>query len=29
VSWLNQQGFDSVNVEGGTAAWAMSGRPVV
>ena len=29
VSWLNQQGFDSVNVEGGTAAWSMSGRPVV
>ena len=28
VSWLNQQGFDTVNVEGGTAAWAMSGHPV-
>ena len=29
VGWLNPQGYDSVNVEGGTAAWAMSGRPVV
>ncbi len=29
VSWLNQQGYDSVNVEGGTAGWATSGRPVV
>ena len=28
VSWLNQQGFDTVNVEGGTAAWAMAGHPV-
>jgi rhodanese-related sulfurtransferase len=29
VGWLNQQGYDAVNVEGGTAGWAMSGRPVV
>lgn len=29
VDWLTQQGYDAVNVEGGTAAWAMSGRPVV
>jgi rhodanese-related sulfurtransferase len=29
ATWLNQQGFQTVNVEGGTAAWAMSGRPVV
>ena len=29
VGWLNQQGFDTVNVDGGTAGWAMSGRPVV
>ena len=28
VSWLNAQGYDSVNVEGGTAAWAMAGHPI-
>ena len=28
VSWLNQQGYDTVNVEGGTAAWAMAGHPL-
>jgi rhodanese-related sulfurtransferase len=28
VSWLNQQGYDTVNVDGGTAAWAMSGQPI-
>jgi rhodanese-related sulfurtransferase len=28
VAWLNQQGYDSVNVEGGTAAWAMAGLPL-
>jgi len=28
VSWLNQQGYDTVNVEGGTAAWAMAGHPI-
>jgi rhodanese-related sulfurtransferase len=28
VSWLNQQGFDTVNVEGGTAAWTMAGHPI-
>ncbi|MDH6179852.1 rhodanese-related sulfurtransferase [Microbacteriaceae bacterium SG_E_30_P1] len=26
--WLDQQGVDVVNVEGGTAAWRASGRPV-
>ena len=26
--WLDQQGYDAVNVDGGTAAWAMSGYPV-
>jgi rhodanese-related sulfurtransferase len=29
AAWLNQQGYDTVNVDGGTAAWVMSGRPVV
>jgi rhodanese-related sulfurtransferase len=28
VGWLNAQGYDSVNVEGGTAAWAMAGHPI-
>ena len=28
VAWLNEQGFDTVNVEGGTAAWITSGHPV-
>jgi rhodanese-related sulfurtransferase len=28
VAWLNEQGFDTVNVEGGTQAWMLSGRPV-
>ena len=26
--WLDEQGFDAVNVLGGTAAWRASGRPV-
>ena len=29
AAWLNQQGFDAVNVTGGMLAWAHSGRPVV
>ena len=28
AAWLNQQGFDAVNVDGGTAAWAMAGHPI-
>lgn len=26
--WLSQQGYDAVNVDGGTAAWAMTGHPI-
>jgi rhodanese-related sulfurtransferase len=29
VMYLAQQGLDAVNVDGGMAAWAASGRPVV
>ena len=28
VAWLNAQGYESVNVEGGTRDWVMSGFPV-
>jgi rhodanese-related sulfurtransferase len=28
VAWLNEQGYDAVNVEGGTRDWVMSGHPV-
>jgi rhodanese-related sulfurtransferase len=28
VAWLNEQGYDTVNVEGGTRDWVMSGHPV-
>jgi rhodanese-related sulfurtransferase len=28
VEWLSTQGFDAVNVEGGTSAWRNSGLPV-
>lgn len=28
VEWLNTQGFDAVNVEGGTSAWRNAGLPV-
>lgn len=28
AQWLAQQGYDCVNVEGGTAAWAMTGHPI-
>lgn len=29
VQWLNQQGFDTANVEGGMKQWAYAGKPVV
>ncbi|RNI19037.1 rhodanese-like domain-containing protein [Flexivirga caeni] len=29
VAWLNQQGFDAVNVAGGMKQWAFAGKPVV
>jgi rhodanese-related sulfurtransferase len=28
VAWLNAQGYDTVNVEGGTRDWVLSGYPV-
>ncbi|MBH0082442.1 rhodanese-like domain-containing protein [Salinibacterium sp. SWN167] len=28
VEWLNTQGFDAVNVEGGTSVWRNAGLPV-
>ncbi|MGJ8722629.1 MAG: rhodanese-like domain-containing protein [Salinibacterium amurskyense] len=28
VEWLNTQGFDAVNIEGGTSAWRNAGLPV-
>jgi rhodanese-related sulfurtransferase len=28
VQWLEPQGYDAVNVAGGTAAWILSGRTV-
>lgn len=28
AQWLIPQGYDAVNVAGGTAAWILSGRPV-
>ncbi|GAA1219976.1 rhodanese-like domain-containing protein [Rhodoglobus aureus] len=28
VEWLNTQGFDAVNVEGGTSAWRNSGLQI-
>jgi rhodanese-related sulfurtransferase len=27
--WLNQQGFDAANLDGGMLAWASAGRPMV
>jgi rhodanese-related sulfurtransferase len=27
--WLNRNGFDAVNLEGGMAAWAEAGRPMI
>ena len=29
TSWLVQQGFDAVNLDGGMMAWAAAGRPLV
>ena len=29
TAWLNQQGFHAVNLDGGMAAWALAGRPMV
>ncbi len=29
VGWLNRNGFDAMNLDGGMLAWAASGRPVV
>jgi rhodanese-related sulfurtransferase len=28
VAWLNEQGYDTVNVDGGTREWVMAGHPV-
>jgi rhodanese-related sulfurtransferase len=28
VAWLTQQGYDAVNIEGGTQAWLLAGLPV-
>lgn len=29
AAWLNEAGFDAVNVAGGMAAWVEAGRPIV
>ena len=29
VAWLNQHGYDAVNVAGGMLAWEAEGRPLV
>lgn len=29
AAWLNRNGFDAVNLDGGVLAWATSGRPLV
>lgn len=29
VAWLNQNGFETVNLDGGMQAWSAAGRPVV
>jgi rhodanese-related sulfurtransferase len=29
TAWLNQQGFEAVNLDGGMLAWATAGRPMV
>jgi rhodanese-related sulfurtransferase len=28
TAWLNQQGYDAYNVDGGMLAWAATGRPM-
>lgn len=29
TAWLNQQGYQAVNLDGGMLAWATSGRPMI
>ena len=29
TAWLNQQGYDAANLDGGMLAWASAGRPMV
>ena len=29
AAWLNTNGFDAVNLDGGMVAWAASGRPMI
>jgi rhodanese-related sulfurtransferase len=29
AAWLNRNGFEAVNLEGGMLAWATSGRPMI
>ncbi len=29
AAWLNQQGYDAVNVAGGMHAWEDAGRPMI
>lgn len=29
VEWLQREGFDAINVEGGMRAWAQAGKPMV
>jgi len=29
TAWLNQQGFDAINLDGGMMAWQQAGRPMV
>lgn len=29
TAWLNQQGYDATNLDGGMLAWATAGRPMV
>ena len=29
AAWLNRNGFEAVNLDGGMAAWAEAGRPMV
>ncbi|MGN6607077.1 MAG: rhodanese-like domain-containing protein [Jatrophihabitans sp.] len=29
TAWLNRQGYDAVNLDGGMLAWAAAGRPMV
>lgn len=29
TAWLNQQGFDAINLDGGLYAWVNAGRPLI